>query len=328
MTAPFHAVKPPRMRGGLCHLGGLLLAVGCSTAGPQEQPVPDITPFITPRLAAVLDANGLFALPQTGQQPGEISAVEAKQLAQDWVRLYAPSVLEGLERQYGGKINLGALAPCGDAYYASSSFQPLPPDIPAVYHRGFGSWWMVPLCTSNVPQVQLAVNAGAGFLFDIHAGRMPGNGALVVRGNEYRWAGIPNGRFADRFLTAEQAIAVVANWAHERVAAVPELVVGREGPFFVRWKVSLDRPVSARRAASGESVATTEFYVGPILDREHGIASGKPTTVAAASVLQPDSTEFLYVTDEARARGMPYENTKGVARRRPDRALALDPVVH
>jgi hypothetical protein len=307
---------------------GLMAMVGCRATGMQEA-VPDIVALVTPQVASSIDEKGLLGT--AFQQQGEITAEDAIKLAVDWVRLYAPFLRENLEKQHGAPIKLANLHPCGRVFYASSSFEPLVGDVPGPVKRAYGSWWVMHLCESGPPKVYLAVSAGAGHLFDVHAGKRSVLQADAIRGSEYGWFGIPAGKTSQLLPTAEQVVQIVATWGGTRVAAVPELITTIGGPTWVRWKVEVERPVTARLSRSGSLKETQVLFVGPVLDiRAAGsdrVISNDRSTISVAGDAQLSEIDFSYVSEADLLLGVRNRSKPAKAHVRSDRPIYVEPVV-
>ena len=313
--------------GSLFAVPTLLAAIACELSAPQVKDT-GIVALVTPSVAVQLDENGIVAAPEQSPQSDELASDDARTLAQDWVKLYAPWVRPTLEAEHGSTIALEKLVPCGRVFYASSSFQPLAAAVPATMKRAYGSFWIVTLCDSDVPQVLLSVSATASHLFDLHAGRLP-PGTVPMTGNEYAWRGIPEGQISKRRPTPEDAIRRAATWSSVRVASLPELVTGGPKTSILRWKVKLERRVGARSMRSGLTMESDEIYVGPIIDPSASagarVVSADPATIGLAREPRIERVEFFYLPEPITG-GAPLQQQLGVALVRPDRALALEPV--
>lgn len=302
-----------------------LLALGCKDGSPVAvesrvaHDVPEVSPFVVGEAALALGPDGQFTIAAAPLSPArpEITESRAREIAQAFVTTHARGVRSSLERDHGGAINIDALHVCGRAWYAHSVFDPLSPEVPAVYHRLYGPWWLVTLCGGGErPQVSVAVSAYATEL-KIANGRLQ---YPAVSGHELRVLGIPSALSTGLPATPERAVEVAARASGARIAGVPQLVAAppTEYPQAARWSLRLERNVTLNaREPKGTAITTrhvNDVFVGTSL-------FSAPNQPQIAHADQPGS---LQISFRAPAIGMTREQiaalpTKtAVAVRRPD----------
>jgi hypothetical protein len=290
------------------------------SVGAQLAPVDAATVagVVTDAAAESLGEDGRFDV-GAGGGSGEITEARARLLANLWPLQFGPSVLSALERARGGSIDLAALRDCGRAFYARSSFRPLPSEVPAPYHRMFGGWWMVPLCgRSGDIEVALAVSALATDV-DVRDGRIV---LPAVGGVWFEWVGVPPGSADALSLSPEVAAVAAARLTGRRVSRVPELIAPhfRDASLFTpRWRVRLDGRASVKEVRTGRVRETHDVYVRV---RRRGDAV---VATEHAAGTQPDAVALRYRTAPPVGSANPvFEYREIRVERDPDVPLAYE----
>lgn len=184
--------------------------------------------YVTGEAAAHVDATGRFVLrtPTPIGPDTEITANQARALADIVVHRYKRATLPFYEQQRGAPIDRDALRPCGRVTYAASPSAPLPRTVDVVTRRALGSWWLASFCgESGEPVLSEAVAAQATDL-EIQGNRIvrreTAGGVFFTRG-EFLTMGIPRGHEIP--MAPEIAVQHVAEATRRRVSKVPELVI-------------------------------------------------------------------------------------------------------
>lgn len=295
-------VGAQRSRRLTCSLVGIAAIVGSGCGDRQladsfmPPPAPRISRFLAADAATQLDANGQFILPapaRRGNRP-EIDATQAVALAEGWARDLAPGLLPMLRSQHRGPINLAGLRHCGRVFYAESPHEELPAELPAVYHRTNGSWWLVTMCAaSGEPTVSVAVSA-----YDTHLSLRDGHLVYPLdqtQGQEFWASGIPRDLHGALPLPPEEAVRLVSELTGRRVVATPQLITPGSGngmPQTARWRVKIDRPSALRHAADARAISADEIFASVVMFKE-------PPYLSVASPLQPDGRDVRWVSEAA-----------------------------
>jgi hypothetical protein len=239
-----------------------MLAAACdrSAATPEPLTVDNLQASITPDLARQLGPDGRFVLPAPPRESyPQITPDEASAIALAWARRFGSFVRPHLEREHGQRIDFMALTVGSPAYYAASPYEPVPHRYRPGIRNGFGPHYLVYLVQGERPVVSVAVAAFS------EARIVDGELQMPIRGGmEFATAGVPPGDGFSMPLSPEAAVRRVNSLTGGRATAVPELVAPYHQftPQFARWRISLDRPVSAHPRSGGAARATREVYVG------------------------------------------------------------------
>jgi hypothetical protein len=285
---------------------------------------------VTGAAAAQVGPDGLFQLTAPTSRSGqpEITEARARELARAFIRTFAEQLSPTMQSDHGGPIDMASLVPCGRVYYAESAFEPLPLEVPRMYHRVYGSWWLVTFCgPGNVRQVSLAVSALAtdlGIRADGLLAYPPESGGAFVHP-----LGIPRREFHRALpVEPERAVELVARLTGRRVAEPPRLIT--PGPHYypqtARWRLALDARarVPVATGAGGQAIReVAEAYNGVTL-------FAVPPTTAVAAPAQPEAVEFSWrppfrpgMTDQEFDARPRYTSR---ARRRADMPIVFEPV--
>lgn len=239
-----------------------LAAAGCDrqTSTPEPLTVDNLHASITPELARQLGPDGRFVLPAPPHESyPQITAEEAAAQALAFTRKFAPYNRPSLERDHGRRIDFAALTIGSPAYYAASPYDPVPPRYSPGLRNGFGPHYLVYLVEGDRPVMSVAIAAFGESRIENGELRLP-----MIGGMEFTSAGIPPGDGFSMPLSPEAAVRRVNSLTGARASAVPELVMPyhQYAPQFARWRITLDRPVSARPRSGGAARPTREVYVG------------------------------------------------------------------
>jgi len=284
-------------------VGSFAAALACASGGGPAavEPVTVSTDWVTGAAAAALGPDGRFVLPGP-RNPGplEISEASARAQAVAWARLvsrtpttggtdwFAPGG-SGLEQEYGGKIPFAQLRDCGRAIYAEGAYRPIADSLPRYLLNGFGSYWVVDLCSpaGDVPVV-LAVAATSALV--VSGGELqptPPNS-----GNEFRSAAVPHGTALTRVypLAPEAVVGFAYRETGRRVSGVPVFVQRVADvlpePIYPQnghWLVTLEAPVQGVGVVSGARYEAREvavFWSG---------GARTDTTLSVALAAQPEA---------------------------------------
>lgn len=260
----------------------LAIAAGCERA-PTSSPTAllpgDLQPYTTDSLFAQLTPDGRFVLPPPAQERyPQVTRERAAEIALAWARTFGPYHLGELERRHGRRIDLNALQVGSPAYYATAAYEPVLPDVDPGLRNAFGPSYLLYLVSSDgTPVLTVGVAAFTGAR--VENGRlqypMQSGGDVVAQGvSRVEGFSVP--------VSPEEAARLASLASGARAAKVPELVMPHRDfvPHYARWKVTLDRPVSAR-LNSGPVISTDDVYVG---------LRGE---VVIPSVAQPDGSDQL-----------------------------------
>ena len=207
-------------------LVGFVFLVACSGQPAALSPESDLSPpgdirgYVTPDLASLLDNQGHFMMVV---QPGsdEISAEQAEALADGYLRNNVPMLLEALQNDRGGPIDLTLLTRCRQTLYAESAFERLDGAAPETLRRAYGPYWIVAFCGSHGAgdiQVSIAVSALATQVSLDSEGRIAFNGPT---GNVFFTLGVPPGWSTAVGEAPERAAMRVSQRGQARVSRVP-----------------------------------------------------------------------------------------------------------
>ena len=305
-------------------LAGMVGVSGCA----QEHDTPGATDDVA-ALADLVTGSASGALGPDGQfhiaaspAPGEVSRAQAEQFASAYAHQFSPFLRGELEAAHGGSIDFASLHVCGAARYAESPFGQLPATIPPIYHRFFGSWWIIGFCDhGELPAVSVAVSALSTSL-TIENGRLrlPAQGG----GNYFRTVGVPQRWGAPVASSPERAALTVARAAGRRIAAPPELIAPdpRDGyPQGALWRIQLDSSATLREVRSGARRSVAEVYFGA--GRTVGRAAGSDTGAVFAASLR-DTEPYRARIDFNVATGRPPSVREVELPRRPGYVVRIE----
>lgn len=279
-----------RRRRAACVLSASILAAGCGNTTDQPETVGGDPPgalasAVVGRAASAITPEGTLRLPARALSAREITDLRAGELARAYASTFGPFLIEELELQHGGRIEVASLRPCGRALYARTSYERMPEVIDRPTRSGFGSWWVVTLCDRGAPAVVVAVSALAADVSADVSGALTYSGSSS--GNEFVMRGARVERPYGPLATPEDAVVKASQLTGRRVSELPDLVApsfGRGGGLGAVWRIKLETSTRFRRA---DRSAAAELVTDEI-----GIRSGKNDTVLVADVSQPNSQSF------------------------------------
>jgi hypothetical protein len=278
----------------------VLVSAACServAGGPQ---VPDprgqgsLALYLSGEAANQLQPDGTLRLAnaQTVTSRPQINEVQARELAAAYATTHLRGILPTLERDRGAPIDITGITVCPRVFYAESPTEELPSEMPAMYHRLYGPWWLATLCIpSGEAVIALAVSAYATEL-RVENGKLwyPERG-----GEEFRIAGIPPGEENQLPLSPEVAVRHAAKAANRRIAAIPRLILQSPPqsayPQLARWQLSLDAEAEVRVSTKSGKVKVKDLFVG-------GQYRSK-LKVKRASPEQPDGVDAQWLPEDA-----------------------------
>lgn len=221
----------------------------------------DVRPYVTPAIAQQLDENGHFVLAapafSANGRPviGDTRAVE---LAVAFVRQFGRGMRPAFEKAHGGAIDLASLRPTG-VIYGESPFAPLPESSAPPAHKFFGPYYLVEMSSDDLKVLSVAVSA-----YNQDIGLSEGRLVLpALFGNDFFTNGISRDLPLGVPTSAEIAVKHVAIQAGAFVDAIPDFQL--PSPLFVpqfgRWRITLDRPVSAQAIGTDRTASSRVLYV-------------------------------------------------------------------
>lgn len=233
---------------------------------PIIDPNPDIREYLTPSIAAMLDASGRLPVDADARPDLEtvpvIQASIARALAAGQLKTFGAFLNPTWEQDRGRHIDWAVLTVSPRVYVAQTVFGAVP-DVgchPSFVHW-FGSFYMMTYDADGAPQVRIAVSAQATD-YDVD-----NNGFVTYpprSGNAFFDEGIVADNSVGFLLSPEQAIAIAAGATGAKVQSVPRLLMRGVSytPNFALWRIDLDRAVTVRRV-DGSTETTSVLYVGP-----------------------------------------------------------------
>ena len=245
----------------------------------------ELTQYLTPVAANLVTTEGMFM--RNEPAPNELAVLsrdDATRLAVAFIEHFGPYVKGGLERQHGAALDLNGLRPILDrVYLAETPYEPLPHEVMRAAKKHWGAYFIVIFEQGGVPCVKIAVSVHATDMAVVQ-GHLTYVGDQV-RGNEFRWEGIPRTSPYGAMVGPEHAVKLVAALTGTRVADRPLYV--RQGGFFTPfqgfWEVQLERPVIAHVGA-GRLISTRVAYV----DAKAGVYVPSSEPSALEEVIVPD----------------------------------------
>ncbi|MBK7905395.1 MAG: hypothetical protein IPJ78_02420 [Gemmatimonadetes bacterium] len=243
-------MKIGRLFGHVASATMLATFVGC-TDQPLTAPrvsASEVLVSVTEDVATQVDASGhfRFAPPPAAEVP-QISESRARELASAYWTTFGSGLRSAREKQRGAGI-ARTLTVCPRVYLAESAYEPMAPDVPREYRRGFGAQWLVGLCSGSEQQLAIAVSVEAADL------TIDSKGVLIgARAGDFRSASVVPGAVLP--VSPEVGAVQAARQFGERVAGVPTLrrLGHRFSAFTSVWVFPVERPVVARGRDSGTS---------------------------------------------------------------------------
>ncbi len=284
----------------------LVLAAGCSDTADPVDPRAALLAAVTPELAAQIDADGHFLLPEVVDTNPHLGREETQALAVWASTILMPMVQGFLDETAQRHVPLSNLSVCGQVW-AEQPNAVVPATVLPYAHWLFGPRWIVTFCRGRTPTIAIAVAAYATNL-SLDSVGVFGSPAFGPRGDEFLWRGLPLGWQSGVSVTPETAAMLIAKQTGRLVDRVPRLVVPRVPtglPFDAKWVVHLEQPVTVAGTDTAATWTTDELYVGnewitASSNVTRAVMAADPTqpaTVAiripAAPYTEPNTIEYL-----------------------------------
>lgn len=264
----------------------LLLATALAFSGcdqqsndrtPPVEPAPRRTLLdaLSPGLAASLGPSGLLqvsSIEKSSTSGSVLSTSAAEKLATQFIRVFGPSTRAYLERDHAETLDFSQLVPMGRSVVSQSPYVPLDPGIQNPARKSTGPYYLVTLGYGGISRVLVAVSAYATDI-SLEGGMLRYTGSQGMRGNEFRWYGIPKGK-SSLIVSAEEA-AELAHLSTGRRVAEPPVFVRRGvdyGPTIGYWKLKLDQPATAMLPNGARVLSDVVFIEGRA--RVFGVSEG------------------------------------------------------
>ncbi len=246
----------------------VLASGGCSEragGGPQVPDAKSLGLYLSGAAAEQLQPDGTLRIanrPTLGSQP-QIGEAQARELAAAHAATHLQGILPTLERDRGAPIDITGITVCPRVFYAEAPVEELPSEVPALYHRFYGPWWLTSLCTpSGEAVIALAISAYATELW-VEDGKLR---YPTHHGEEFRIVGIPPGEDNQLPLSPEVAVRQTAKASNRRIAAIPRLILQfppeSAYPQLARWQLSLDAEAEVEVTGNGAKVRVRDLFVG------------------------------------------------------------------
>ena len=295
-TCPGDAMPSRHLTRTVSHsvtLIAISVALGCSERGTGSPRVSDADGpaamglLVAGEAADRLQPDGTFRLPS--QRPSarpQIDEIRAREIASAFIATHLAGFRSALERDRGASIDVKSVTVCPRIFYAESAFEDLPSEVPGVYHRLYGPWWLATLCSPGGESVvALGISAYATEL-GIEAGKLT---YPAISGGEFRVVGIPPGEDNRLPITPEAAVRRAAGMANRRITAIPRLLLRLPGsayPQLAQWHLTLDSDAQLEIAGTPGTVRGKEIFVGAEYRAQ--------PSVTRANSSQPDAVEVQW----------------------------------
>lgn len=274
-----------RSGGAAWFAAAALVVAACDDSAPPTalEPTRVDQAWVVGEAAKALGALGQFLLPPPVQEPDEISAAQAVELATVWVRDFGPMNQGFFERFHRAAIDFASVKPCGRTLYAATPYDVVPAAAPPEIHNLFGPYWLVTFCSwAGIPQLSIGVAARTELTVS--------DGHLVFprrAGNDFKPDAIPPA--VSLPLSPERAAELAFEMTGRRIAHVPTLLEPGRGiyPQGARWNVQLESSVRLK-TTSGRALLTDELYVG-----SNGVDDREAILVPAAVQPAVDTARFV-----------------------------------
>ena len=280
-------------------LGVVLVSCDDLTA-PHGQPAfdpPDVRPYVVGSALANLDGAGRFQLPDLAMLgiEGGVSRVRAKALAIAELESLLTShplagsvpVRDALESIHGQPVDWSRVAAGASVFPLVSHLEPLPPSLPIVVRRAYGSRYAIPFFVDGIQVAELTVSALATnvLIEDGRIRREPGERG----GGEFTWQGVPAEWEYGIPVTPEDAVRFTYLRTGVKVREVPVLARFAKdfAPIFSRWVVTLERAVPFTVLNDRSVITTDTVHVAP-LNLEVGRHVGGPRLALRLFVAAPE----------------------------------------
>jgi hypothetical protein len=240
----------------------LALALGCRTHPGVEAGIPSGRDFLSPALAAILDREGRFVLPEPSYRGA--SSARADSIARAAIAFNATFAKPGGQSVLSpGDTAAGSLLPCSRHYYVLPVIDRLPADLPRFWSLPYTPRWVIPFCRADGSSPASVEVADAMPVLTVANGHFVGDffsegeyGVLASGDNEDGY--VP--------LSPEKAAQFAAASTGSRVAELPIAIMTHPGGLgsiapakCMRWRIMLEKPV--RLAGEYGEYETREVYV-------------------------------------------------------------------
>lgn len=281
-----------------------LCTAACDSPTEPIVRVPNVRLAVTGKAAESIDGNGRFTLPlpATDGAGPILTPGEAAAFARGYIRAIVgaipiagtSSITASLEEAHGRSIAWNDLdLDPRLAYFAQSSYEPLPDSIPASVRRYYGSHYLVPFYVHGVQAVSIGVAAYNPDIWLDAEGRVR---KPPISGNEFVPVGVLWDLVSRTPPWPEQAVLSVYKATGARTVEVPMLIKPGErwAPQGARWKLALERPITVERMSDGMHFLVETIYLGSWR------GPGRPTDPLdgmywfIARVEQPQEEEISY----------------------------------
>lgn len=304
-----------------------VVGTACSDRAGSAPRVPDaegpqsLALYLAGAAANQLQPDGTLRINnvQTAGTRPQIDEDRAREIASAFIASHLQGLRAALEEDRGASIDVRTVSPCPRVFYAESAFEELPDDVPGIYHRMYGPWWLTTLCTpGGEPVVALGISAYATEL-GIAGGKLT---YPDISGGEFRVVGIRPGDENLLPIPPEAAVRRAADMASRRIASVPRLVLRLPGsayPQLAHWQLTLDSEAEFTIPGGEGSVRARDVFVGAEVRSKPRVRRAAPN--------QPDAIDVEWrpsaVIGQTRDTPLPAPRTTRLARR-PEIPVVFD----
>ncbi len=302
----------------------MLAFSGCTSSTESVDPREALLAAVTPELAAEIDVDGRFVLPEIVDTNPHVSRDDARALAVWASATLAPQLQAYLNQTAHRTVSLSNLTVCGQVW-AEQPNAVIPVTVLPIAHWVWGPQWIVTFCRGRTPTIAISVAAYATNLSLENAPLVLGAPPFGPRGDEFLFRGLPLDWQSGVSVTPETAAMLIAKQTGRLVDRVPRLVGPRAPhglPFSAKWAVHLDRPVTVQGTDTAATWATDELYIG---NESVIYDTGITRALMAAAPVQSATVPIQIPT--APFDSIPIPTTEYLLTARPGMALEIVPVV-
>lgn len=250
-------------------LTSVVLACSDGPEAPTQPPEMAANNAASSALAGTGGSMGTVSIARSPHPDGrrEISRNKARRLAEFWVEDHDRINKKHYEERRGGAIAWEDLKACGRTLHVSSPVEDLEA-APRSAQRTVGPWWLVNLCATGEPQINVAVSALSTEV-TIEDGRLE----APDRSNLLMPLAIPQTTSRQNILlTAPEA---ALGQARKRLSGpvkreVEFVSIPGVYPQFARWRITTESPVTVKVQGSSEPVTSKIFYYGFVRGKKDG----------------------------------------------------------
>jgi hypothetical protein len=240
---------------------------GCRDEATVADPVPPIDqvlPYVAGDAARDIADDGRFDLPPAAP-PSHVPIItpeRAREIAMADIRSFGRFFVQSWEKKRGEPIHLESLHAEERVVFARTPYGVFPDGFHPAFRRYHGPHYLVTLSDGRNP---ILVAAVAAYGTDVGINEKGLFAPRLDTGGEVEIAVLPRDTGRWDFAGPERAVERMGRRVGARVTRTPELVwMGRPyHPYWVAWKMSLDRGVAVRSTRNGRRLSTRELYVGP-----------------------------------------------------------------